>query len=159
MAAKPKVHAPETVPLDGLAAHPRNYRRHPDDQLAHLERSIREHGFYRNVIVAKDGTILAGHGVVEAASRAGIREIPVVRLPIAPESPQALRILTGDNELMRLAEVDDRLLTCVSRACVYARILPSDGSQDTGVGGERATAPVAGAGRGSADAPSESAAW
>lgn len=78
---------------------------------AHLQRSIEEHGFYRNVVIANDGTILAGHGVVEAAHEAGLTSVPVIRLPIAPDDPRALKILTGDNELGRLAEIDDRLLS------------------------------------------------
>src|SRR5262245_17598198 len=102
-----RVHAAETVKLDELRPHPPNYHAHPDDQLDHLVQSIREHGVYRNVVIAKDGTILAGHGVVEAARRDGMSELPVVRLPVAPDSPAALRVLAGDNELQRLAEVDD----------------------------------------------------
>ena len=48
---------------DQLKPHPRNYRDHPQDQIDHLIQSIRENGFYRNVVVANDNTILAGHGV------------------------------------------------------------------------------------------------
>lgn len=100
----------ETVALADLRAHPENYRLHPEDQLAHLERSLQEHGLYRNVVVAREGTILAGHGVVEAARRIGWEEIDVMRLDLDPDDPSARKILTGDNELSRLAETDDRLL-------------------------------------------------
>jgi len=103
--------AVEVVALSSLRPHPRNYRHHPDDQLTHIEASIREHGFYRNVVVAADGTILAGHGVTQAARKMGIERIPVVRLPFGPEDPRSLRVLAGDNEILRLAEVDDRMLT------------------------------------------------
>lgn len=51
----------EDAAIDELRAHPRNYRRHPDDQLAHIMRSIELHGFYRAVVIARDGTVLAGH--------------------------------------------------------------------------------------------------
>lgn len=101
----------ETVRLASLKPHPRNYRTHPEDQLEHLAASIKEHGFYRNLVVAQDGTILAGHGVAEAALRAGLEEVRVVRLPIPPDSPQAIKVLTGDNEIEHLAEQDDRLLS------------------------------------------------
>ena len=41
----------------------------------------------------------------------GLKEIPVVRLEMDPNHPQALKLLMGDNEIEHLGEVDDRLLT------------------------------------------------
>jgi hypothetical protein len=99
------------VPITQLKPHPRNYRAHPDDQLDHLVESIKEHGFYRNVVAAKDWTILAGHGVVLAAKKLGLPEVSVIRLDLDPEDPRALKLLVGDNELGHLAEIDDRALT------------------------------------------------
>ena len=99
------------VALSDLRPHPRNYRGHPEDQLAHIEASIKEHGFYRNVVACKDGTVLAGHGVVEASKRLGLTEIPVIRLNIKPDDPRAIKVLTGDNTLAYLADNDDRALT------------------------------------------------
>ena len=107
--------APEMIPLVDLKPHPRNYQKHPADQLAHIRRSIEEHGFYRNIVVADDLTILAGHGVVEAATELGLAAAPGYRMPYGPDDPRAMKILTGDNELGRLAEVDDRLLTEILR--------------------------------------------
>jgi hypothetical protein len=101
----------ENASVADLHPHPRNYRVHPDDQLEHLIQSIKEHGLYRNVVVAKDGTILAGHGVVQAVTKMGLETIPVIRLNIAPDSPAALKVLAGDNEIGHLGEVDDRMFT------------------------------------------------
>ena len=106
----PVLHKSVPVSVAGLTPHPRNYQTHPDDQLEHLVASIKEHGFYRNVVVAR-GVILAGHGAVEAAKRAGLEEIPAVCLDIDPNSPQALKIIAADNEISRLASVNDRGLT------------------------------------------------
>jgi hypothetical protein len=108
---QPIVHATEQVEVPRLTPHPRNYREHPEDQLAHLMQSLREHGFYRNVVIAEDDVILAGHGVVEAARRIGLETIPVVRLPIASDSPKALKLVAADNEIGRFAVVDDRALS------------------------------------------------
>ncbi len=99
------------VKLANLKAHPRNYRGHPDDQLVHIVKSIRENGFYRNVVAAKDLTILAGHGVVAAARKMELEKIPVVVLNIDPFCSRALRLLAGDNEISHLTELDDRTLT------------------------------------------------
>jgi hypothetical protein len=101
----------ETVEISTLTPHPRNYQKHPEEQLNHLRESIVEHGLYRNVVIAKDSTILAGHGVVEAARSLNLKEVPVIRLNITPDSPKALKVLAGDNEISKLGEVDDRMLT------------------------------------------------
>lgn len=101
----------EDVALAELRPHPQNYRTHPDDQLEHLAASIEQFGFVRNIVIAKDGTILAGHGVAEAARRLGLEQVPAVRLDLDPDSPAALKLLAADNELGRFAEVDDRALT------------------------------------------------
>lgn len=103
--------------ITDLKPHPQNYRTHPEDQIRHIMQSITEHGLYRNVVVARDNTILAGHGVVTAALRlGGITQIPVVRLDIDPDSATALKVLAGDNEIGRLADNDDRRLTELLRS-------------------------------------------
>lgn len=106
------------VKVSALKPHPRNYQKHPEEQLAHIEASIREHGFYRNVVVARDNTILAGHGVTEAAIRMGLETIPVIRLDIDPNSPAAIKVMVSDNEINNLAEVNDRELTELLRTLV-----------------------------------------
>ena len=100
----------EVVPLDTLRPHPRNYRTHPATQLTHLRASLQQHGVYRNVVMARDGTLLAGHGVVEAARSLGLTTLPVQRLDLDPEDPRALQILVGDNALARLALDDEAAL-------------------------------------------------
>jgi hypothetical protein len=94
-----------------LTPHPRNYRKHPMSQLRHIIDSIETHGFYRNVVVSKDLVILAGHGVTEAALEMGLAKIPVITMDIDAEDPRAIKLLTGDNEIANLSEVNDRLLT------------------------------------------------
>lgn len=100
-----------TVSITDLKFHPRNYKKHPDDQLQHIMRSITDHGFYRNIVIAKDNTILAGQGVIQAAAKMGIKKVPVIRLDLDPNEPRALKVLTSDNEIGKLGEVDDRALT------------------------------------------------
>ena len=102
---------PQIVPIETLKPHPQNYRKHPDDQLQHLVESIKEHGIYRNIIVANDKTILAGHGVVQACLKMEMKEVPVIILELDPQDTKALKILTGDNEIANLGEIDDRLLS------------------------------------------------
>lgn len=100
----------ETVDLADLRPHPRNYQAHPEAQIDELDASLREHGLYRNVVIARDGTILAGHGMVETARRAGMTRIRAVRMPYGPDDPAAIRLVVGDNGLPRLAVPDDTAL-------------------------------------------------
>ncbi len=97
--------------LAKLTPHPKNYREHPESQIDHLAHSITENGFYRPIVTAKDYTILAGHGVLQAARRLEMESVPVIALDLAPDSPKALKILAGDNEMGRLAIGDDLALT------------------------------------------------
>lgn len=101
----------EQVEIASLKPHPRNYRVHTEEQLAHVRRSIEEHGFYRNVVVARGDVILAGHGVVQASTQLGMKTVPVVRLDVDADDPRAIKVLIGDNEIGKMAEVDDRSLT------------------------------------------------
>ena len=93
----------ENVEINNLKKHPRNYKEHPEQQLEHIIKSIEEHGFYRNIVIAKDNTILAGHGVVQASKLMGKQKVPVIRLDIDSDSTQALKVLTSDNEIGNLA--------------------------------------------------------
>lgn len=97
----------ELMKPEDLTPHPMNYRVHPPEQIRHLAKSIQDNGLYRHVVIAEDNTILAGHGVWQACQFLGMTEIPVYRLPLSPDSPQALKVLTGDNGIGVLAVQDD----------------------------------------------------
>ena len=80
----------ELVSIDQLKPHPRNYKTHTPEQIEHLIQSITEHGILRPVIVARDGTILAGHGIVEAVREINRRrEAAAAQCPITPPDPIA----------------------------------------------------------------------
>lgn len=126
---------PERVAISDLKPHPKNYREHPEDQLEHVIESIKLHGFYRNVVIARDGTVLAGHGVVQAARKMGRKTLPVVRLDLDPNEPRALKVLTSDNEISNLAAVDDRALTELLKG-----IMDTEGLLGTGFNQEQLAA-------------------
>jgi DNA modification methylase len=100
----------EIVSIKDLKPHPRNYRKHPKEQLNHIVESIKENKIYRNVVIAKDNTILAGHGVIEGLQILEATEAPCIRLDIEPDSPEALKVLAGDNEIANLANDNTFLL-------------------------------------------------
>lgn len=105
------IHTEERVPTGSIRPHPQNYRRHPQDQRDHLRAALTEVGQHKAIVVARDGTILAGHGLYETMVELGMPEVKIVRLPIDPDSVVALKVLAGDNESQRLAETDDRALS------------------------------------------------
>jgi ParB family transcriptional regulator, chromosome partitioning protein len=111
-------HTLERVALADLRPHPRNYHEHPEAELAHLMHSLTTHGLYRNPVIARDGTILAGHGVVTAAQRVGYTHLSVKRLDLDPHEPRALQIVVGDNEIARLAIThEDQLAALLQDLC------------------------------------------
>lgn len=123
----------ETLPLAALRPHPGNYKRHPEGQVDEIAASIREHGVYRPVVVARDGTILAGHGVLEACRSLGMVEVDVVRLPIAADSVAAAKVIVADNELPRLGENDNMALAALLIQIQAAGALEGTGLDDAGV--------------------------
>lgn len=69
----------EILPINLLDGHKRNYRSHPPEQIVKLKASLARFQQVRSIVVAPESngryTILAGHGVVEAACQCGITEI------------------------------------------------------------------------------------
>jgi hypothetical protein len=106
----------EVVPIAQLLPHPQNYLTHATDQREHLEASLTQHGQYKNVVTAADLTLLAGHGVVDAARSLGHTHIVIQRMPYAPDDPRAMSLLVGDNEIARLAHHHDEALTALLTA-------------------------------------------
>ena len=94
-----------------LRPHPRNYRRHPDHQLAILRESLRVHGQQKPVVITPDGTILAGHGLVEAAKLEGWTEIACH----VYDGPYPEAFLAMDNRASDLAEDDEGALAALLR--------------------------------------------
>jgi len=101
----------QQIDIETLIPHPRNYKKHPDDQIKHLCESINENGIFRPIVIAEDNTILAGHGVVLACKKLNIKQVPTIRLNLKSDSKQALKVLTADNEVSHLAIGDDRALS------------------------------------------------
>lgn len=102
--------AHEHIDIGALKPHPENYRKHPEEQIKHIIASIKEHGIYRDIVVSRDDYILAGHGVTEALKIIGVKDVPVIRVNCDHDSPQAKKIIVGDNHISNLAETDTEAL-------------------------------------------------
>jgi len=97
--------------LADLQPHPRNFRRHPQHQLGILRESLRVHGQQKPVVITPDGTILAGHGMVEAAKLEGWTEI----VCHVYDGPYPEAFLAMDNRASDLAEDDEQALAALLR--------------------------------------------
>jgi len=111
--SKPKLHEARNFPIKKFKLHKRNYNAHPPEQLEHIKASLMKDGQYKNIVCAKDMTVLAGHGVLQAAKELGWSKLKAAVLPISPRSPVALQILAGDNEIAKLAEVNSKELYAI----------------------------------------------
>jgi DNA modification methylase len=92
-----------------LRPNARNARKHPNRQIKKLAASMRQFGFLAPVALDGDGTLLAGHGRVEAAILAEITSIPTISLGhLSPEEARAY--LISDNRLASESEWDFEIL-------------------------------------------------
>jgi hypothetical protein len=97
--------------IGGVTQHPKNYNAHPDEQVAELAASLKQHGQYRNIVIASDDVILAGHGVWLAAQKLEWPKIACVKMDFDSKDPRALKLLAADNTLALFSTPDDRALT------------------------------------------------
>jgi len=105
----------EMVPVGSIQTHPRNANL---GDVGAIYQSLEYHkakqdatsGQYRAIVVSEEtGNIIAGNHTYLAAQELGETEVLAHLIPnLTPEDE--VRILTGDNQLARLASTDDHLL-------------------------------------------------
>lgn len=99
--------------IKDLTPDPVNRRKHNPRNVGMLVDALQKVGASRSIVIDEAGTILAGNGVVEAASEAGLTKLQVVeadgetviavrRVGLSPEQKRALAIY--DNRTAELAE-------------------------------------------------------
>lgn len=84
--------------IEELNPHEKNARRHPEGQIVALARAIEEWGWTVPILIDEDGTVLAGHGRLEAAKRLGLECVPVIVAKDWPEEKKRAYII-ADNQL------------------------------------------------------------
>ena len=100
------------VDLDELQPHPKNYNRHPPEQVRRLAKSLTKFGQVRSVVVWRM-FILAGHGVVEAARILNWRTVRADVLPDDYPEHLALAYIAADNELAKQGDPDMAQLAAI----------------------------------------------
>jgi len=94
----------EYVPAASLKPFPGNPRKHPDEVVSKIVRSIEHFGWTNPILLSADGVVVAGHARLKAAQIAGLKEVPVIRLPLKGEEAQLYTI--ADNKTQELTEWD-----------------------------------------------------
>ncbi len=105
----PGVGAIEHRRVDTLSPYPRNARTHSKKQIRQIANSIERFGFTNPILIADDGSIIAGHGRMAAASLLGMQTVPVARLSHLSEAERRAYVL-ADNKLALNAGWDPDLL-------------------------------------------------
>jgi hypothetical protein len=96
----------QLVDIDSLVLNPKNNNKHPKEQIERLAKLIQYQGFRNPVVVSKrTGFVLAGHGRIEAAKIAGLKEVPAMFQDFDNEA-QEYAYLTSDNAIAAWAELD-----------------------------------------------------
>jgi len=99
----------ERKPISDLIPYARNPRTHTEHQVDQIAASIREWGWTMPVLVAEDGTIIAGHARVQAAQKLGIEEAPCIVAEGWTEAQRKAYVI-ADNQLTVNGGWDNELL-------------------------------------------------
>lgn len=95
----------EHIRLQDLKPNPRSAKKHPERQIALLSEAIVRFGFTQPLAVDQNNVIVLGNARYEAARRAKLEHVPVIRLlHLSPTEKRALAI--ADNRLSEIGEWD-----------------------------------------------------
>lgn len=97
------------LPITALKPYARNSRTHSANQIKQIAASMKEWGFTNPCLIDENGGIIAGHGRVLGAEKAGITSIPCVRLTGLSEAQKSALVI-ADNKLALNAGWDDEIL-------------------------------------------------
>ena len=99
----------ERWPIERLVPFARNARTHSAKQVDQIAASMHEWGWTNPILIDETGTIIAGHGRVEAARKLGLSEAPVMVARGWSEAKTRAYVI-ADNKLALNAGWDDELL-------------------------------------------------
>lgn len=94
--------------IDELKFDDKNFNKHTEFGMSLLEKSLRENGAGRSILIDKDNNIIAGNGIIEAAGQIGLENVKIIetngdeivavkRTDIALDSEQGRQMALADN--------------------------------------------------------------
>lgn len=93
------------INIDDLKPYERNAKKHPEDQVEKIGKSIQELGFISPCLIDQNYNVIAGHGRIMAAKRIGWETVPCVFIEGLTETERKAYIL-ADNKLTEIGEWD-----------------------------------------------------
>lgn len=88
----------ELVNIENLTPYKNNAKKHPQQQIDNIAKSIIDYGWQQPIVADKNGVIIIGHGRWMAAKQLGIEKVPVhYAIDLTKEQTKKLRLL--DNKL------------------------------------------------------------
>ena len=99
----------EIVPVAEIKPDDRNARKHSDEQIIELRRSLQEFGFVNPLLIDKGKKIIAGHGRLAAAIAEGLEAVPCIFVEHLSEAQRRAYML-ADNRLAEHATWDMDML-------------------------------------------------
>lgn len=104
----------EQIDIDKIKPYKLNAKKHPQSQIEGIAESIKRFGFSQPIVLDKKNEIIIGHGRLEAAKIAGLKEVPCLTLSdLTPKEVRALRLIdnriaeTGWDQEMLKIEFED----------------------------------------------------
>lgn len=90
----------------------KNFNKHTEYGMSLLEKSLRENGAGRSILIDKDNNIIAGNGIIEAAGQVGLEKVKIVetdgteiiavkRTDVKLNSKQGRKMALADNSTAR----------------------------------------------------------
>jgi len=94
--------------IEDLKFDDKNFNKHTEKGMSMLEKSLRDYGAGRSILVDKDNNIIAGNGIVEAAGNIGLEDLQIVesdgskiiavkRTDISLDSAEGRQMALADN--------------------------------------------------------------
>lgn len=94
--------------IDELKFDDKNFNKHTEYGMSLLEKSLRENGAGRSILLDKDNNIIAGNGIIEAAGSVGLENVKIVetqgdeivavkRTDVSLNSKQGRKMALADN--------------------------------------------------------------
>ena len=124
-----------TIGIDELIPDPKNARRHSPKNIGAIESSIRAFGPARSIVIDGNGVVRAGNGTLEAAKRAGVKNVRIVHstgeelVAVVRDDlsdAQAAAYALADNRASDLSEWDPKALQTAVEELTEAGAVLSD---------------------------------
>lgn len=127
----------KNVKISKLKGYHQNNKKHPQEQIDELKKSLTAFGFIQPIVIDKENVVIIGHGRLEAAKQLAYTDVPTVKLEkLTEEQVRRLRLLDNrlsdlgeydiDNIMFELDDLDDPELNALFKDIIPDEPLPED---------------------------------